>query len=157
NPVSRTRFWSKSVGRPEALLGQATHSIPFTSSLAASSGKSLSNAVRFSTKYTNTSALPFSRSLVATPSGNLPRSLTKLGGWWRRTSRCPGLMPIFWTSGVPEYPAISSTPRRGHALLLWHSGKFFHSEIFVGIDADLAGNLHGLFRNLARGKAGVFG
>src|SRR5262249_1054614 len=87
NPVSRTRFWSKSVGRPEALLGHAIHSMPSASSLAASTGKSFSKAVRFSTKYTTTSALPFRRSLATTPSGNLPRSLTKLGGWLRKTSR----------------------------------------------------------------------
>src|SRR5262249_59507057 len=43
NPVSRTRFSFKSVGRPDALFGHAIHSMPFASSLAGSAGKAFSN------------------------------------------------------------------------------------------------------------------
>src|SRR5260370_10280934 len=155
SPVSRTRFSFRSVGLPEAFLGQAIHNMPAEASLAVSTGKSFSSAARFSTKQTTTSALPDRRSVAATPSGNLPRSLTKLGGWLRRTKRCPGLIPIFWTSGVPEYPAIVLTGRSRRDLLLLNSSKLFHSEILVGIDADLARDLHGLFRNFARREIGV--
>src|SRR5690242_2960453 len=106
-PISRIEFSLRSVAIPEVFLGQEIQSEPFAARhRCASLKRRFKSAWVVANNWMKSSFSP-SCSAQLTLSGNAPRVLRYPGGPPSSAMRCPGLMPSFLTSGVPEYPAIT--------------------------------------------------
>jgi hypothetical protein len=58
-------------------------------------------------KETITSAFPRAERTTLTPAGSAPSvTSSNCSGADSSSTRCPGLIPSFFGSGVPEYPAM---------------------------------------------------
>src|SRR5208282_4011379 len=113
SPASRITFSVRSVETPELFLGQEIHSIPAGASAFAAAGNSSSSAARdlvnrkMKSKSLFLLARDCSRHFSSAP---LISTLTS-SGRCRRATRKSSLMPSFFASGVPEYPAIAKNCR----------------------------------------------
>src|SRR5689334_2861898 len=106
-PISRIKFSLRSVAFPEVFLGQEIQSEPLAARQPfASLKRRFKSAWVVANNWMKSSFSP-SCSAQFTLSGNGPRILRYPGGPLSSAMRCPGLMPSFLTSGVPEYPAIT--------------------------------------------------
>src|SRR5690349_4585390 len=107
SPISRTLFSSRSVASPELFLGQETHSIPAGASLFDHCGNFFLRS-DWLLLGSNTKSRAVLTELASwhSVSAVLSSDFTS-GGRSGRATLKPGLIPSFFGSGVPEYPAIA--------------------------------------------------
>src|SRR5512132_1859177 len=103
-PAVRTTPSERSVVPPDAFFGQATHSIPFGSSLSRRRGNPFRSADFDLTKRIAKSRGPFEENLH--PFGSAPSDAPRLFGGDAKCSRLSGFIPSLSMSGVPEYPTV---------------------------------------------------
>ena len=109
--TSRMSFSLMSLTWPPALRGQATHSPPAGNTTWPSGARSRCNVASVRKKATTTSGaterVTGTRRVACTVTPSGRSGTAQPGGGATSTTSLPALMPSFFASGVPEYPAAT--------------------------------------------------